>query len=422
MPFPFAGESLANPLLLWPAAAGVGGLLAGWLTGRFIGRGAQDPAHQISADEQARDLRKSITLLQSENRSLSTFLMTMPDLARQLNVNAEKRRIPQILTAFIEQLFEVEQVLVYLTGIDGRTLTLAGGKGLPEPGRGHEMIPFGHGRIGLVAESQITMDEADFKSRGKEATSGSVVVVRSELAAPMVSKDTVLGVISLSGLLRRPKNEKNMLKMVADLGSISMHNLSMFSQIQQSANMDGMTQLANKRHFMVRLGEEIHKAEKERRSLSLFLFDIDHFKSYNDANGHLAGDEALKLTGRLLRQMVRSDDLPARYGGEEFAVILPNTDKAGALSLAQKIRKAVESSEYPHEKSQPLGKVTISGGVSTCPEDGQGTADLIRCADQALYQCKRAGRNRVHAFQMANLGEETSSGVAKPVQAARPGQ
>lgn len=233
MPFPFAGESLTNPLLLWPAAAGVGGLLAGWLTGRFTGR-EPSTAHQASASDEARELRKTIALLQGENRNLSTFLMTMPDLARQLNVNAEKRRIPQILTAFIEQLFEVEQVLVYLTGTDGRTLTLAGGKGLPEPGRGHETIPFGHGRIGLVAESQITMDEGDFKSRARDVATGSVPVVRTELAAPMVSKDTVLGVISLAGLLRRPKNEKNMLKMVADLGSISMHNLSMFSQDRKS--------------------------------------------------------------------------------------------------------------------------------------------------------------------------------------------
>src|SRR5262249_39750366 len=196
--------------------------------------------------------------------------------------------------------------------------------------------------------------------RCRESAPGAAARLRIELAAPMVAKEQTLGVISLGGLLRRPKNEKNMLKMVADLGSISIHNTMMFAQIQHSANMDGLTQLANKRHFMQRMAEEVLKVEKEpneRRPLSLFLFDIDHFKSYNDTNGHLAGDEALKITGKLLKQIVRQDDLAARYGGEEFAVILPNTDKQGALRLAEKVRRAVEAHEYADQAAQPLHTV-----------------------------------------------------------------
>jgi diguanylate cyclase (GGDEF)-like protein len=206
--------------------------------------------------------------------------------------------------------------------------------------------------------------------------------------------------------------------MVADLGSISISNANMFAEIVQSANRDGLTQLANKRHFMDRLANDLVKAEKEHRNLSLFLFDIDHFKKYNDNNGHLAGDEALKITGKLLNEMVRSDDMAARYGGEEFAVILPNTDKHGALRLAEKVRSAVEQTDYPNAETQPLGMVSISGGVATFPEDAKSVPDLIRCADQALYQCKHAGRNRVHVYETRDLFEETSNSLDAGVQRA----
>src|SRR5688572_28668551 len=167
MPDALSLEALADPIILYPLAA----LLCGVAFGAFLvlmlrHRAAETPGP--SALDEARDLRKTLALLQNENRSLSTFLMTMPDLTRQLNSNDEKRRIPQILIAFIEQLFEVEQVLIFLTTNDGKFLTLAGGKGVPDHARGHEVVMFGQGRIGCVAETQITMDEGDFKSRLKE--------------------------------------------------------------------------------------------------------------------------------------------------------------------------------------------------------------------------------------------------------------
>jgi diguanylate cyclase (GGDEF)-like protein len=242
---------------------------------------------------------------------------------------------------------------------------------------------------------------------------------KTELCAPMVSKDQTLGVISLGGLLRRPKNEKNMLKMVADLGSIAIQNTLLFGQIQAMANSDGLTGLSNKRHFVARLAEEIIKAEKEQKCLSVFIFDIDHFKTYNDTNGHLAGDEALKATGRLLNESIRQDDLAARYGGEEFIVLLPNTDKQGAVAAAEKIRKVIEAYQYSHQQSQPGGTLTISGGVATFPYDATNMQDLIRCADQGLYQGKHAGRNQIGVYEPKYLSDESSE---SSYQVARDGQ
>jgi diguanylate cyclase (GGDEF)-like protein len=225
----------------------------------------------------------------------------------------------------------------------------------------------------------------------------------------MMHDDRTLGVIALVGLKRRPKNEKPMLKMVADLGSIALNNAVMFRQINALANSDGLTRLTNKRHFLLRLGEELFKAEKTNQPLSIFIFDIDHFKNYNDGNGHLAGDEALKITARLFKESTREDDITARYGGEEFIVVLPNTSKEGAFRAAEKIRMAIENFPYPSAKSQPMGRVTISGGVSTFPKDGRNSSELISAADQALYQAKNAGRNQVLRHQTHYFSEEEDS-------------
>ena len=408
MPLELASDWLSVPLAATAMAAAAAGMAAGWLLSRPWR--ACRHGHEDREDE-VRDLRKNVSLLQNENKSLSIFLLTLPDLARQLNSNIEKRKIPSLLLAFITQLFEAEQVLIFLTAHDDKHLILAGGKGFPEKLMGHQTVPFGKGRVGWVAQQQITMDENDFTQKARalrgELESYGPRGFRTELCAPMVAQGKTLGAISLGGLLRRPKNEKNMLKMVADLGSISIQNTVLFTMIQNSANSDGLTGLANRRHFLARLADELLKAEKDQMPLSVFIFDIDHFKSYNDTNGHVAGDEALRMTGRLITETVRQDDLAARYGGEEFIVMFPKTDKQGAELAAEKLRRVIEAHPYRNVESQPAGRVTISGGIATFPYDAHNTADLIRFADQALYQAKRDGRNRVCVHLTRYLSEDT---------------
>jgi len=396
-----------------------GGLTLGRLSGRRAGKANEHLADSELAND-ARDLRKTVYILQNENRNLSRFLMTMPDLARQLNSRIEKRQVPELLIGFIEQLFDAEQIAVFLTSADGGHLVLAHGKGLADTKQRCEPIPFGQGRLGWVAVQKRVMDENDFLAQARlEPTTLSPSVhplFRVELCAPMAAENQTFGVISIGGLLRRPKNEKNMLKMVADLGSIAIQNETLLRRMQDSANSDGLTGLKNKRNFMDRLATELLRAQKENTQLSLFLFDIDHFKNYNDTNGHLAGDEALKLMSRLIESSIRPDDLAARYGGEEFVVLLPRTDKAGALTVAENVRARVEAYVFPHQEKQPLGNVTISGGVANCPYDASSAADLIRCADKALYEGKKAGRNRVLPFEPYHFGEDVT-GTSHPIPA-----
>jgi diguanylate cyclase (GGDEF)-like protein len=125
------------------------------------------------------------------------------------------------------------------------------------------------------------------------------------------------------------------------------------------------------------------------------LIDIDNFKPYNDTHGHPQGDVILQQVARLLQATVRETDFVARYGGEEFVVLLPETPKGLGIEIAERIRAAVAAAQFPYAETQPGGKLTVSLGAATFPEDLMEARDLIYKADQALYRAKRAGRDRI---------------------------
>jgi diguanylate cyclase len=165
--------------------------------------------------------------------------------------------------------------------------------------------------------------------------------------------------------------------------------------IRTESLTDPLTGLGNRKYFDRSLGAAVQTARVSGEPLSLLMFDIDHFKSFNDSYGHLTGDQVLRLVGMSLRQAIKGQDITARYGGEEFAVLLPNTAMRQALTVADHIRRAIMAKELKKKSSgEILGRVTISVGVSMLrPTDD--TDSLIERADVCLYIAKRNGRNRV---------------------------
>ena len=165
------------------------------------------------------------------------------------------------------------------------------------------------------------------------------------------------------------------------------------------ARTDGLTGLANRRSFDEALAIEWRRAKREGTSLSLLLVDIDRFKLFNDHYGHLAGDACLRdVAGVISAAVRRPADLVARYGGEEMVVLLPNTHADGAQAVAEQVRAAVEAAGLAHAANQPLGWVTVSGGVATVepmPDTQTAPEALVAAADEALYRSKRDGRNRI---------------------------
>ena len=176
----------------------------------------------------------------------------------------------------------------------------------------------------------------------------------------------------------------------------SVENVALHELVSQQAVTDDLTGLANKRAFRELIGRETARATRFGHDLSLVILDIDDFKLVNDTFGHLQGDEVLQAVAGAVAEESRGIDLPARYGGEEFVVALPETDSHGALEVAERIRARIELTAVRLIEGHDAISVTASIGVSTAPPgDAGGVEALISAADEALYEAKRRGKNRV---------------------------
>jgi len=216
----------------------------------------------------------------------------------------------------------------------------------------------------------------------------------ADLIAPMVFRGETVGVIALSGIAQASQAAKGVLRVICQLGALAIYNARSYNEMKITAQMDGLTRLYNKSHITLILSEQIYEAEQRQAPLSVFLFDIDHFKNYNDMNGHDAGDQLLKELSKLVQAGIRRSDYIGRFGGEEFLLVLRNTNKQQARVVAEKVREKIANYSFPFAKNQPLGLLSVSGGVASYPEDGLDSTSIIRAADGALYQSKSEGRNR----------------------------
>jgi diguanylate cyclase (GGDEF)-like protein len=171
------------------------------------------------------------------------------------------------------------------------------------------------------------------------------------------------------------------------------------NQFQLMSITDPLTGLHNRRYLEARMAEELSRSKRYNYPLSFMMIDIDDFKLYNDLNGHQAGDRALEMTAQALRSALRKVDVASRYGGEEFSILLPQTSLEEAGTIADRIRRALMSTKFPHGSSQPLGMVTASIGLSSFSPALNSAEAIVRAADRALYHAKSHGKNRAYAYQ-----------------------
>ena len=221
------------------------------------------------------------------------------------------------------------------------------------------------------------------------------------LVAPVIIKGNVNGLICFGERVKQEdfeEREMQQITILSNIIAIAINNASLYKDVEQLSYTDGMTDLHNYRYFELRLKEEVQRHNRTKLGLSLLILDVDYFKNFNDTLGHQAGDTVLRKLGQILKETVRENDIVARYGGEEFAVILPAVDREGALVLAERIRYNVETTNFEGEHVQPGGRITVSIGEASLPQDSTNYEDLIRKADTALYAAKNAGRNLVKTY------------------------
>lgn len=198
--------------------------------------------------------------------------------------------------------------------------------------------------------------------------------------------------------------EVRIIKSLLHSAAITYENILLHTQLihlykikAEQAIRDEMTHMYNYRYFMQELHRETNRSKRFNTCYSLMMVDIDHFKKYNDANGHLEGDKALKLISRLMDQNTRTTDTVCRYGGEEFTIIMPGLKKSEAIMIAEKLRALIENSHFSGEGQEPCCKLTVSIGVASYPEDATQPDILLQLADSAMYKAKSQGRNQVAA-------------------------
>lgn len=335
-----------------------------------------------------------------------TALSLLYDVARSLTSTLELPEVMQRITTLLIERVEMPQFSIMLADGNGalseRTLQVVAAHP-PNVGTESLVFQFGEGACGRAATQQRAVYLPDVtqapeiylrKHFAGEQETGSL------LAVPMVHKDSLLGVLNF----QRPEvaafsaDELELINALADIVAMAVKNALLHEETVRLSITDTLTGMLNRRALFNGLDQEVSRATRYGQPLSLLMIDIDHFKLLNDTAGHRAGDETLIEVADTLKRLVRKADTLGRYGGEEFLLVLPQLGKAEALEVAEKLRRAVEQLPSRYGASQPGGRITISVGVSSLPEDSIRQDRLIDAADAALYASKRGGRNKATAF------------------------
>ncbi len=381
-----------NPLLLYAVPA----LWLVILLGLMIvlwrrARAAEAESTRLS--ESLDSLTVQNELLQSEQVDLLELLRELPQLTAGPDSDRRLRDIPDILHRALVRIFQPRETMIFLRRRSTSDqperssqliLTTAQPGSFYEPGH---LVEIGQGVVGRLADRSEPAAGAELEAGEGEP--------RIDLGCPMIHCDEVHGVITLTDMARQRSYDSDLLWLLASLGAYALTSHLKLSQVRTITDLDPLTQVYNRSALALRLAQAILRAETEDAKLSVLLFDIDHFKVYNECNGHLAGDELLRQFARFVAERIRAEDIFGRFSGEEFLLIFPNRGAAEAEAAGENIRSAIARRDFLFGDRQPKGRITISGGVAAAPENAAGSTELLRAAATALAVAKETGRNRI---------------------------
>jgi len=369
----------------------------------FIKRKLTDSMREIRElkDEldKSKDVHKAISDYKNKIVEISSRHNVLKDFASEIGSSLEPVEIFDSIIVATKKLLDAKQSML-LVFDKNRKLRIKNSYNVPDDMKKNTIIDPSEGIIGMIVKNNSLITSENIEKNFQLAELHKMDKVNIEIAAPITDEGgrpyAVLVINKMNSTIS--KEHIRMFSILLNISALSIGNAKLYKKVEFLANVDGLTKLYTHRYFQEFLSEEIARAGRYKRPLSIIMSDIDHFKNFNDRYGHQTGDMVLENTARIFKASVRNKvDLVARYGGEEFIAVLPETDMKHAYIVAERLRKNIERAEYKGEKDEVL-KVTASLGIASFPVHSSEKIELIKKADTALYYAKENGRNQVRVF------------------------
>ncbi len=347
----------------------------------------------IITDELDRQKKENIHLkaeLRRINSLDNLFFASMIRLTSTLNPVEIASETKGLLANYLGS----EKLAVFLYDDKGKRLNIITQQGVDENWMPKIVYNLGEGKVGVAAAKRMPIGRREFGFDGTK--SEPFAIFDPDICYPLFYRDKLYGVIAICRDVDFEEREKNLLGVVSTMTAVALHNTRSFESIQLSADTDPLTRLFNIGRFRKDLDKELSRAKRFQHNLSVAIIDLDKFKEYNDTYGHQAGDHLLIQLAQIFRDHFDETDTLARYGGDEFIVMCPEIKKHENARIVGNLLHDLEMYEFA--RGQQHVKVTFSAGVSSYPDDAINAGDLIKLADVALYEAKRAGRNTVQEY------------------------
>ena len=348
-----------------------------------------------------RDLEQEVRRLRTELENRARFNDSLQHFLERISCADPEKTYSSIVNNS-KELLQSERASLLVLDESSNALILKAASGLAtDPGQVGP-IRVGEGVSGQVIDSGVPVIVTDLRREGRTpAPPERKYKSNSFISYPIIIGNRKVGVLNVtdkSGGRTFDEVDLSLLEIIGPQVALALERAEWqerATEFQLMSITDPLTALPNRRYLEERLMEELNRSRRYEFPMSFLMIDIDDFKAYNDKNGHQAGDLALQITAQCLKGALRSADVASRYGGEEFCILLPQTAMAEAGAIADRIRQRVSTTHFPHGKTQPLGRVTVSIGVSTFSEMVNTSENIIAAADRALYQAKNMGKDRV---------------------------
>ncbi|HEY3119874.1 MAG TPA: sensor domain-containing diguanylate cyclase [Vicinamibacteria bacterium] len=326
-------------------------------------------------------------------------LAILTDIVKTANSILEPRKVIELIMAKVQELIPCEAWSMLMVDEEKQELTFELALGEKGGAMSTFRVKLGEGIAGWVAQTgkpTVVNDTSRDPRFARTFDTKTQFQTRSILCAPLISRGHIIGVVEIINKLHGDftDGDLEMLLTLVEPCAIALENAILFQKTEQLTITDDLTRLFNSRYLNLYLGREIKRCKRHGIPLSLIFLDLDGFKGVNDRFGHQAGSLTLTEVGGILTQAVRESDILARYGGDEFVVVLPETPPSGAMVIAERIRKAIES----HTFLEPQGlaaRISASFGLASYPDHALTPEGLIQKADQAMYRVKERNKNGI---------------------------